>query len=163
MAWLILGLAAGLVWGGVWPDTPLHAVSTDRGDTFAIATGPVDGDLEAIYFLDFLSGDLKAAVMNQMGKFTAFYAYNVLKDFGTRVGQNPRYLMVTGGVNIARPGGGVRPSRSAIYIADATTGQVAAYAIPWAGQGRPVPPSTFVPLDTRPFRTAAIRKTGGED
>ena len=49
--------SVGLVLTGFLPDTPLHAVSTDRTDTFAMATGPVDSEVEAVYFLDFLTGD----------------------------------------------------------------------------------------------------------
>ena len=60
-----MGLALGLVLSGLWPHTPLHAVSTDRGETYAIATGPVDNEVEAVYFLDFLTGDLGAIVLGR--------------------------------------------------------------------------------------------------
>ena len=59
--WLVavgIGLVAGLVLSGFWPHTPLYAVATDRIETFAMATGPVDDEVEAVYFLDFLTGDL---------------------------------------------------------------------------------------------------------
>ena len=55
----------GLVLSGLWPQTPLHATATDRSDTFAIATGAVDDDTEAVYFLDFLTGDLRAVVLGR--------------------------------------------------------------------------------------------------
>ena len=40
--WVIVlgvGFVGGLVASGFWPYTPLHAVATDRSDSFAIATG----------------------------------------------------------------------------------------------------------------------------
>ena len=132
LVWLAIGLALGLVIGGWWPATPLHAVATDRYDTFAIATGPVDDQVEAIYFLDFLTGDLRAAVLNRLGKFTAFYHYNILTDLGVEPGKNPRFLMVTGINDIQRGAARMRPSRSIVYVAEINSGVVAAYAIPWA-------------------------------
>ena len=54
-----IGLLGGMVAERFWPQTPLYAVATDRIDTFGMATGPVDDEVEAVYFLDFLTGDLK--------------------------------------------------------------------------------------------------------
>ena len=65
--WLAIGLLVGFVIGGLWPDTPLHAVATDRTENFAMATGFVDDGVEAIYFLDFLTGTLRAAVLSNQG------------------------------------------------------------------------------------------------
>jgi hypothetical protein len=123
-----------LILGGLWPHTPLHAVATDRLDTFAIATGPLDEDVEAVYFLDFLTGDLGAlALGKQTGKFTARFSYNVLKDLGVDPLKNPRFLMVTGVADLRRRGGpGLQPSRGVVYVAEVTTGRVAAYAVPWS-------------------------------
>ena len=53
-------------------------------DKFAIATGLVDNTVEALYFLDFLTGDMRAAVINpKNGKFTAFFLPS-----GLRVGNS---------------------------------------------------------------------------
>ena len=101
LAWLAIGVgigvAGGLIAAGLWPETPIHAVATDRYETFGMATGPVDEDFEAVYFLDFLTGDLRARVLGrQGGRFSAFYFYNVLNDFGVDPSKNPRYMMCTG-------------------------------------------------------------------
>ncbi len=77
-AWLaagaVLGLVVGLNVSGVWPSIPLHATATQGLDKFAIATGLVDDSVEAVYFLDFLTGDLRAAVINpKNGKFNSFF------------------------------------------------------------------------------------------
>ena len=76
--WLLLGWLVGLVLAGRWPHTALHADAIDRGDSFVIATGLLRPTVEAVYFLDFLTGDLRAAVIaKQNGKFNAFFRRNV--------------------------------------------------------------------------------------
>lgn len=90
-AWLSMGVLLGLVVGlnisGIWPSIPLHATATQGLDKFAIATGLVDDTVEAIYFLDFLTGDLWAAVINpKSGKFNALYKRNIAADFGSAGG-----------------------------------------------------------------------------
>ena len=120
-------------WAWSGRPTKLHGVATDRYENFAIATGPLDGEVEAVYFLDFLTGDLKAAVLNiNNGKFNAFFSYNILQDLGVDAAKNPRYLMVTGVADLRRIGGSnVQPSASVVYVAELTTGRIAAYAVPW--------------------------------
>jgi hypothetical protein len=135
--WVIaggIGLVIGMLFAGAWPNVPLHAVATDRTDGFAIATGSCDESVEAIYFLDFLTGDLSAAVVSkQNGQFNAFYTHNVVADLGINPARTPRYLMTTGTVDLRRSGGKTASlSRSLVYIAELQCGKVAAYAIPWS-------------------------------
>jgi len=164
-AWLTLGLIGGLVLCTFWPQTPLHAVATDRSDTFAIATGPVDSDIEAIYFLDFLTGDLRAAVLGVQGiGFTALYQYNVREDLKVAADKTPKFQMVTGMINIRRGSARARPSAAAVYVADANTGLVAAYAIPWAREGynsNQMVHASLVRLAVVPFRQAGVVRSGG--
>lgn len=161
LVWLGIGLALGLMISGWWPATPLHAVATDRYDTFAIATGPVEQDVEAIYFLDFLTGELQAAVLNKYGKFTSRYGYNrILQDLPVAEGKPPRYLMVTGFNQIQRGASRAQPSKSIVYVAEINSGEVAAYAIPWLHQNwmnNQLVTLPLVPLDKIRFRTAAVR------
>lgn len=127
-----LGLLIGLGWSSVWPAAPLHAVATDRVDGFAVATGPIDDEIEAVYFLDFLTGDLRAAVVSrQSGKFNAFYQANVAQILGVDLSKNPRFMLVTGLADIRRGGPRMQVGRSAVYVAEVTTGKVAALAVPW--------------------------------
>ncbi len=161
-AWLAVGLIVGFVLSGLLPRAPIHAVATDRIDTFAIATGPVDSEFEAVYFLDFLTGDLRATVLGKnAGAFTAFFHYNVLQDLGVDPTKNPRFLMVTGMAALRRGGARLQPSLSVVYVAEVTTGNVAAYAIPWsptmhtANQPMMQP---LVPVAVTRFRPAAARE-----
>jgi len=160
LAWLGVGLIGGLILGGLWPHTPLHAVASDRSQSFAIASGPVDEEVEAVYFLDFLTGDLNAVVLNrQLNGFTGFYRYNVLNDLEIDPSKNPQYMMVTGMTSPRGTTGRMRPSLASVYVAEVTGGWVAAYAIPWsksaraAGQNMGV--AALVPLAKTRFRAAA--------
>jgi len=54
---------------------------------------------------------------------------NVLK---VEKGKKPSYLLVTGQINVAGGYGGQRPAHSLCYVADANSGEVAAFTFPWA-------------------------------
>jgi hypothetical protein len=156
----VLGLVIGLNLEGLWPAAPLHASATHGIDKFAIATGLVDNDVEALYFLDFLTGDMRAAVINpKTGKFNSFYTRNIAADFGG-AGRNSGYLMVTGSVNMPRGTNNFQYADSIVYVAEASTGVVAAYTIPWNSSmqaaGR-MQYGEFQRLDVQPFRTAFVR------
>ncbi|HTU25924.1 MAG TPA: hypothetical protein VMF30_11035, partial [Pirellulales bacterium] len=93
---------------GWWPQIPVHATATHGQENFAIATGPIGMDIEAVYILDYLTGELKAAALNlQTGKFMSFFERNITKDFSEGgSGKNPRYLMVTGMADMRKGGQG---------------------------------------------------------
>ncbi len=96
-----LTLLIGLCLGGYLPHTPLHAVATDRTETYIIATGLLDSDVEAVFVLDCLTGDLLAAVLGKTtGGFTGLFRYNVLKDLQVDPNKNPHFLMVSGLVEL---------------------------------------------------------------
>jgi len=159
--WLVVGLLGGLLLAGFWPDAPLHAVATDSVDTFAVATGALDADIEAVIMLDFITGQMKGRALGvQSYKFQAYYEANVIMgltsaitDLNARIKtanrlrerknlpaieelqapEKPRFLLVTGGANLRR-GGGTRgrPGMSVIYVVETTTGIVLAYGMTWA-------------------------------
>src|SRR5580698_2621808 len=112
-----IALLIGMLFAGCWPNVPLHAVATDRADGFAMATGYCDDSVEAVYFLDFATGDLSAAVVSkQTGRFNAFYTYNVSADLAGS-GKSPRYLLTTGTADLRRTGGKTTSlSRSLVYV-----------------------------------------------
>jgi len=162
IVWLGLGALGGVMFTAFWPNTPLHAVATDHGENFAMATGAVDDTTEAVFLLDFLSGNLRGAVLsNQSRGFQAMYEANVLADLANsvtvlnakvrqenlarkkqgvparpdvQVPQNPRFLMVTGNCDLRRGAARLRPGRSVLYVAETTTGLVLAYVIPWSSE-----------------------------
>lgn len=157
---IILGLVVGLNIQGIWPSMPLHASATHGLDKFAIATGLVDDEVEAIYFLDYLTGDMRAAVINpKTGKFNSFFGRNIAADFGG-AGRSMGYLMVTGMADMPRGRNDFQYAQSVVYVAEATTGQVAAYTIPWNTAFQAAGKTQYgeiQPLDVVPFRTAIVR------
>lgn len=141
---------------------PVFASASQGHDNFVIATGMVDDGVEALYFLDFLTGDLKATVVNERSRgFNAFFEYNIANDFNLSEVRNPKYLMVTGiARNLSTPGAGGQVGESVLYVVEATTGQLVAYVLPWkpgfqsAGK---VQRGTFIPLARTELRTAFVR------
>ena len=129
-----LTLLLGLCLGGIFPHTPIHAIATDRTESFLVATGMVDEGVEAIYLLDCLTGDLRAAVLGKArGDFTATYAYpgaKLLQDFGLDPSKNPKFLMVTGLADL-RTGQQARFGSAVVYIVELSSGKIMAYAMPW--------------------------------
>jgi len=158
--WLLAGVVVGLGLAMLVPSDPIEAVATDRLENFAICTGPVDEDSEAVYTLDFVSGKLQAKVISPVtGQFFAQFEREIAADFQLQPGGNPRYVMVTGLTRLRRQPGNVQPGRSAIYVAELTSGLVAAYAVPWSQaastSARPMK-ANLVRLDVKPFREQGI-------
>lgn len=159
-SYLAAGLILGLIAGGLWPDSPAHAVATSQIESFAVCTAPIDDDGEGIFFLDYLTGDLRGAAINpNNGKFTAAFQANVTTDLGVDPTKGPKYLLVSGVQNFRRAAGSPQFGSSVIYVAELTTGKVVAYGIPWQKQARQqgnVKVSLQL-LDGFPFRTVQVR------
>jgi hypothetical protein len=156
-----IGLCVGLGLSGIIPHTPLHAWSNDRYDDFAIATGPVDDSTEALYFLDFLTGDLKAAVVGPLRKFAALYQTNVRVDLGADTAKTSRYMMITGmASNIRGVRTQARPATAMLYVANCSNGRIAAYNFAWdqpsINAGRRILGQPIVLMDVFQARTAII-------
>jgi hypothetical protein len=165
ITWLLAGAAIGLVVGlnlaGIWPQVPLHAVATHGQDNFAICTAPMDDDVEAIFILDDVTGDLKAACLNiQMRRFNTFFDYNVLGDLPAPQGKGGNYRIVSGVAAIRQNVAAGQMARSVVYVAEISTGQIVAYGVPWVpGRASSLVPfkGTLIPLDKWQFREVAIR------
>jgi hypothetical protein len=129
-----------------------------------MATGYIDEEMEGLYVLDHLTGDLKATVLHsQSGKFQAVFSYNVAQDLAGPGSATGKYVMVTGRMPLRRVPGMAQPAHSVVYVANTGSGVVGAYVVPWnatlSATGQPQA-NTFILLHKLPFRTAAIRDTG---
>lgn len=163
-AMLVLGLFVGALltaaWIGVGQGTVVQATATHGESNFAIATGLADGGVEAFYFLDFITGDLRAAVISRRtAEFTAFFERNIQADFGSP-SKNPKYLMVTGIADLPRGRASTQIGASLVYVSEASSGQVCAYALPFNSSlnaaGKPQR-GTLDLIASGPFRTTFVR------
>jgi hypothetical protein len=155
--WLGLGVAVGLAvaWYVVRlsPPAPLWATTTHSTDNLIAATGFVESDAEAVIFLDAVTGELTAHVINtNTGKlFASFNQKSVTTDVGAGAVKNPKYTLVTGVTNF-KPFGTNRMASLVIYVAEETTGQFVAYGVPWPGGAMTRPPApkpgAFVKITT---------------
>jgi hypothetical protein len=138
-------------------------MATDRVDSFAIATGALDNEVEAVYFLDFLTGELRAMVLGKQGKWNGLFTANAANDLKVDVQKNPKFMLVTGIATLRRAGGSqLQPSAATCYVAELTTGKVAAYVCPWAPsnyKSYQAQSGTLACVDVARFRPGP----GGED
>lgn len=159
--WLMAGAVLGLAASWFFPQEPLHASSSDRDEKFAMLTVPVKDvqfagvrdHLEGVFVLDFLTGQLKGAVLTKTGRFTHFYMRNIAADFQLDPAATPHYAIVQGNAQLPSQGR-LTMATGVIYVAELTTGRVAAYGFPYNETNRAVGPIALAPLDKFQFREA---------
>jgi hypothetical protein len=112
------------------PQIPLHAAAHGT-DGFAMATGNINEDVDGLYTLDYLTGDLHCWVFNpRTMDFRGLFSTNVLGDLGVEKGKKPNYAMVTGLVSwVGGTAGPARPANALVYVADCNSGNFAAYGL----------------------------------
>ena len=156
--WLITGVVLGAVVAGrLFPATPLYAVATHGQDNFAACTLQVsdsNNNVEALVFLDSLTGDLKGGVLGTTGKFQYSFETNVVKDLPPEAAKSPKFLMVSGQARLTATAGMARVSPGLIYIIETTTGTCLVYGIPSPPKGAS---SAFVPITTQKLRSVEVR------
>jgi hypothetical protein len=157
--WLGAGNDRRVAWS--LPATPIYASATDSSKDLVIATGHVAEDIEGLFALDGLSGDLQCTVFNPTAQaFNAVFRRNVLADLQIDAAKSPRFLMVTGEVLRTR-----RTTRqigeSLAYVVETGSGKFAIYAVPWRRElfvsGR-AQQGDLILLQAGSMRTAAIRE-----
>jgi len=168
--------------GGLLPSTPLHATATDRSENIVMATGYVDDMVEAVFVLDSLTGMLHAAVpsLQRMQDYQAVWQANVGADMVTAIQlvnkatagkgaaakpaiqapQTPRFVMTTGLLDIRQGAARMRPSRCVVHVAEANTGIIMTYLLPWSQQMHGTNQPLRMPMTlwaAQQFSTAVIR------
>lgn len=180
-AWMLLaGLALGLLVGvGMMigtlvavrsapatglplSETLLHATASHSGKSMAMATGLIDEEVEGVFILDFLTGDIQCYVMNpRTYQWGGMFKYNVINDLGVQQGKDPNYVMVTGQTQFLRGTGVTTPAMCVIYVMDANTGNFAAYGLAWnrtMSRGQAVQTGGLTLLQSGKARTLEIRE-----
>lgn len=164
VAWLACGLIAGLAIAYLCPHEPAYATTADRDSQFMMVTCPVGNmgggitdPLDGVFILDFLTGQLKGAVLNRTKQsFAAFYIRDLAKDFNVAGDEDPHYCIVSGYAQMNAQQGPTFAS-GVLFVGELTSGKVAAYAFPWLepGFGQAMP---LVPLDVFPWKQPAPKK-----
>ena len=157
-AWLAAGLLAGLAIAYLCPHQPTYANTADRDSQFMMITVPVGNQaagfadpLDGVFILDFLTGQLKGAVMNRgQGKFGSFYMRNLAQDFGLKGNEDAHYCMASGYAQMPA-GQGVTYASGLLYVGELNSGKVAAYSFPFNELGAGAP-QQLVLVDAFPFR-----------
>jgi hypothetical protein len=146
---LVIGLAiGGALSAGIWLGSARHpaaaipnlhelklqAMASHGAETFAIATGPIESDVEGLFTLDYLTGELQCFVINpRFGGLGGWFKTNIATSLTPEKGKKPSYLIATGVLNVKT---GVtnnyRPAGCVCYVVDANTGEAAAYSFPWS-------------------------------
>lgn len=160
---LSLGVVLGLAAGAFLPHAPLHAVATDRSENLVMSTGIMADDMEGVFFLDALTGDLKGSVINPMVQPPTVgitYSRNVVSDMQIDVSKSPKFVMVTG-IMPLRPLGGMNQfAASVVYVAELTSGKLACYGMQFnrgAFNNMRGASAEFIPFFVGQFRQAVIR------
>ena len=156
--WLMTGLVAGISIATIWPHEPLSAATADRNEKFGLITAPITVDSEGVFVIDYLTGRLTGAMLQRTRKGTAFvnfYYRNLAEDFKVGASGEPYYAISSGFAEIPNSGGS-QWGRSALYVAELTSGKVGSYAIPYQITQRPLPPQPLAQIDAFPFREATV-------
>lgn len=185
LVWMGAGVSLGLAIGialavGIWlgmrshssdslaalpPELRLRASAAHGSDTFAITTGPVDGNVDGVFCLDFLTGDLTGYVLHpRNGKFFAAFRANVLDRLPVEQGKTPKYALAVGRFTTISSYTNVKPGASVVYVADCNSGKLAAYCFPWDNSITRNPPTgvlggvPMIPLDYAEARKLKLRE-----
>lgn len=158
LLWLAVGLAAGLCISYCWPHEPVAAAGNDRNSKFGILTTPMAPNVEGVFVLDYLTGELSGAVLNSAtGQFNHTYRRSVAVDFKVDPKSKPTYAFVAGQVALPKDRRAPFPSASVIYVAELTSGQVFAYKMNYPRTRVPVKTQFLIPIQSFPFREATPR------
>jgi hypothetical protein len=115
-------------------ELPLYATATDAGTSMSMATGFIDGDMEGVFILDFVTGELAGIVLNsnKPDLIGGLFKTNVVKDLGVEADKKPAYRLVTGAANfVVGKAGAKQPGRCVVYVLDENSGNFAGYGFEW--------------------------------
>ena len=109
----------------------LQADSAARGKSISLATGFIDDEVEGVYILDHLTGNLQCWVLSpRTGKISGIYTANVNVGLEADRAGEKDYVMATGAFDFTGGTVGLKfPARSVVYIAEGNSGNVAAFGL----------------------------------
>ena len=107
----------------------LQAATSARSDSLSMATGAIEGQVEGLWLLDHVTGNLQCWVLNpRTGGVAAIYSKNVTGDLAVGNVADADLMMVTGVfLYDGRRLGNARPGQCICYVAEAKSGNVVGY------------------------------------
>ena len=109
----------------------LNAEAAARGESMSLATGVVSENVEGLFVLDHTTGGLSCLVLSPRngGDGISLFSANVNEQLGGVKAGKSDFLLTTGRINanVGGRAGANRPAGCVCYVADGSTGQVAAY------------------------------------
>ena len=113
------------------PPIQLNAASAARSKSISMATGLIDNNVEGLFVLDHISGNLQCWVLSpRTGQVGGVYRANIYQAMGTVKGGEADFVMTTGNFFFTgNNSGNVAPGQSVCYVADTKTGKVVGFGL----------------------------------
>ena len=114
------------------PPIELNAGTAARTKTMSMATGRIDNEVEGLFVLDHVSGNLQCWVLNpQTGQVGGVYRVNVLGDVAPTGKAGAADFVMTTGDFFFSGGKGTNqvPGQTVCYVGDADSGHVVGYGV----------------------------------
>ena len=107
----------------------LNAAAASAGKNISLATGLIDEDIEALFILDHLNGNLQCWILNvRTSTVGGIYRTNVLPALGEgKAGAEFDFAMTTGYTNFTGNRGQSRPAQCVCYVAEGNSGTAAGF------------------------------------
>lgn len=117
------------------PPIVLNADSAARGKQISLATGVIDDEVEGLFVLDHLSGNLQCWVMNRRsGDIGAVFTGSASAELGGQKGGAADYVMTTGRIEFVKGSGQAKPAGCICYVADGNSGKVVGFGFRYNAQ-----------------------------
>ena len=111
----------------------LMADTAARGNGISLATGLINEEVEGLFILDHLTGNLQCWVLNpRSGKVGGIYRASVADAFGDALSEKgePDYVMAAGRFILnGNRGGNVQAADSVVYVAEGNSGKVVGFNV----------------------------------
>jgi hypothetical protein len=139
-----LGTAVGVLWASHYGSGETRLINTTpvmftpdnatRGKNLSMATGPVNEEIEGLFVLDHVNGDLNCtAISARWGKTVMLYKTNVFKDLGVTKEGGADFVMTTGRIIVRQRSSKLVPAACIVYVGDSNSGKVVGYTFSYNG------------------------------
>ncbi len=110
----------------------LKAESAAGGEGLSFATGIIARDIDGLFVLDHLTGNLQCWLLNpKTGQIGGIFQTNVNADMGVTKAGDADFVIVTARIDTTGQGReqNLRPGASICYVGDGNSGKVVAYGL----------------------------------